>query len=169
MESLCHKLGTLAAELSAVSVKLNGMPVAKAFEACAQLDVLAPSQIAPDGAGATEPEYGGGGTAAVPTRGAVPDTGLLADVELPEDSDSVQLGWDGDTPQRTPQAAAPLPLGARPEGAMPFSEDPIELRKARQRAGIPEENTPAVMVRKEHRQQGSFKVLRRLRSTLHSC
>lgn len=159
VESLCHKLGTLAAELSAVSVKLNGMPVAKAFEACVQLDVLAPSQIAPGGAGPTEPECVGSGPTAVPTRGAVPDTGLLMDVELPEDSDSVQLGWDGDTPQQTPEAATALPLGARPEGAMPFSGDPVELRRARQRAGIPEEDTPAVMVRKEHRQQSSCKVL----------
>ena len=160
MESLCHKLGTLAAELSAVSVKLNGMPVAKAFEACAQLDVLTPAQIAPDGAGATESRCGGSGIAAAPTGGAVPDTGLLTDVELPEDSDSVQLGWDGDTPQHTPKAAAPLPLGARPEGAMPFSGDPVELRKARQRAGIPEEDTPAVMVRRDRCQQGSCKLFK---------
>lgn len=155
MGSIRHKLWTLAGEVAAVSVSLNGSPVAKLFELRAQLEVLAPgpsetsnsSRVTAIAASGASGNSGGlAGTL------ALSGVGLLGDLELPENSDSVQLGFDGETPQEVPEAAGfrsdrvPEQGHSKQEG-MPFSGDPAELRKSRQRAGIPTDNTPAVMVR----------------------
>lgn len=153
--SIRHKLGTLAGEVAAVSVSLNGSPVAKLFELRAQLEVLAPGPLDTStpsrvtAASAASGAFGAsGGLAGTPPLSGV---GLLGDLELPEDSDSVQLGFDGETPTGTPEAAGFRSKGVPEQGrsgqaGMPFSGDPVELHKARQRAGIPADKTPAVMV-----------------------
>lgn len=138
MRHIGYQLGKLQAEASSISVHINGEAVARLYSLRVQLEPLRASKRLP---ASRNTSLGVEGR----TR-SQRHSSMLDNTILPKDSENVKVddasphsGSDVTSGVRSAAAAA----ASVPPMAMPFEDEPLELQRARQRAGLSVDSLPA--------------------------